>query len=134
MDNDQLGKRLEKKYPSPYNAFKIRNYERKVNAREVLAELPRDTLNAFLKCISQNTEVWGAFQRYAIEAAGAGRKHYGAKAIMERVRWHCEVEKRGEFKINNNYTAYFARLFAAKWPEYPHLFSFRQVKGLRRAA
>ena len=132
-ENDQLGKLLAKKYPPPYNAFAYRNQERKVNAFEVLSELPAETVKAFLEFTRKSPAIWGAFQRFAIEAAAAGRKYYGAKMIMERVRWETEVTKGGEFKINNDYTAYYARLFAAKWPEYP-LFSFRKVTGLKRAA
>lgn len=36
---------------------------------------------------------------------------YGAKSICEQIRWHINIENREHtFRINNTYTAYYARL------------------------
>lgn len=58
----------------------------------------------------ENPGVYAAFMKFALEAFNSGRKHMGAKAIMERVRWQTMVDGKGDmFKINNNYTAFYVR-------------------------
>lgn len=59
-----------------------------------------------------NPHILQLFLRYAREAKRAGRSHYGAKAIFERIRWHVmvETESDDDFKLCNNHTAYYARL------------------------
>jgi hypothetical protein len=73
-----------------------------------------------------NPEVWRLFERFALAAVHAGRERIGAKLIVERIRWHVSIETTGDdFKINNNYTAYYARRFQAAHPEHANLFQTR---------
>jgi hypothetical protein len=75
-----------------------------------------------------NPEVWNLFQEYTLQVIARGYQHYSSKTIIERIRWHHEVETKGEiFKINNNYTAYYARLFMANHPEHEGFFRTRQL-------
>ena len=60
----------------------------------------------------QNPQVWDKFEEYTLEAINSGRKKYSHWAIINRIRWHNEIETRGgEFKISNDYICFYARLF-----------------------
>jgi hypothetical protein len=102
-----------------------------MNLIDCLHDVPAATKAAFLAYHKSNPEVWREFERFALEAANK-RKHYGAKSIMERVRWESEIAYGKDFKANNNFTAYYSRIFAAKYPLFD-LFEFRKLKGLKAA-
>lgn len=99
----------------------------------ITSGVPERTAANFIAYHQCRPEVWKAFEKFAKDLAATGRKHYGAKAIMERVRWHIEVESNGEFKICNNWTAYYARIFAALYPDL-NMFQFRPIKGVTSLA
>ncbi len=87
---------------------------------------------AFMEHHRANPAVWSLFERFALEAARAGRKHFGAKAVFERMRWHIEFETKdslADWKLNNNYTSRYARMFAERHPEHADLFQFRELKS-----
>ena len=76
----------------------------------------------------QNPEVYELFKKYTFEAINAGHKHYSAYAIVERIRWHTEVETKGdEFKINNNHRPYYARLFMHHYKDHEGFFRLREL-------
>jgi len=83
----------------------------------------------------ENPQVFKLFVTFARQLKTAGREYYGAKAIMERIRWHVSVETRGEdFKIGNNHTSCYARLLCVVYPEeFPlNFFNFRNSPGTVR--
>jgi hypothetical protein len=83
-----------------------------------------------------NPGVWRLFVRFSIEACHAGRKRYSARCVMERIRWHVDVETRGagvELKLNDHYAPYYARMFQAKFPHRP-LYETRQRTSVQRPA
>ena len=77
---------------------------------------------------AENPEVYKDFEYYANATILKGFKHYGAKAIFELIRWHRGTRATGEFKINNNYTCDYARLFMKLNPQYEGFFRTRQVR------
>lgn len=92
--------------------------------------VPLKTAKAFEKYHRDNPEVWKLYERFALEAIASGNK-IGSRAIAERVRWECSVSsKNDDFKVNNNYTASYAHIFMAKYPEHRGYFETRS----RRAA
>lgn len=95
--------------------------------------LPPRTVELFLNSWRKNKLVWEAFERFTLSAISKQKK-LGAKAIMERVRWEAEIERGQEFKVNNNFTAYYARAFTMKYPEHGDYFELRHVSGLSKAA
>lgn len=105
-----------------------------MNPREILIAhgVDPDTIEAFLEWHRANPLVWFHFERVALEAIKKGKK-FGAKAIGEIVRWEADFEQGEEFKLNNNYLSYYARIFAAKYPAHRDYFEFREVKGLKAA-
>jgi hypothetical protein len=75
----------------------------------------------------ENPAVWQEFVTLALKLIGRGIRHYGAKAIMEVVRYHRTVESSDPtFKIDNNYTSYYARKFAQRYPQYADFFETRR--------
>ena len=67
---------------------------------------------------AENPEVWELFVKFSRQKMAEGFDHYGAKAVMERVRWETEAARGGgEFKINNNHTRFYATRFNKIWRE-----------------
>ena len=76
-----------------------------------------------------NPQVWYKFEQYTLEAIKSGRKNYSHWAIINRIRWHSEIETEGgEFKISNDYICFYARLFHAHYPEHKDFFRLKQLK------
>jgi len=72
----------------------------------------------FNKYHAANPDVFRLFLHYAFEAKNAGFTQYSAWAIMNRIRWHHDVNtpQKGEFKISNDYIAWYARKAMAENP------------------
>jgi hypothetical protein len=83
--------------------------------------VPAETVDAFIENFLQNPLVWRQFERFALDAI---------QAVMERVRWETEIERAEDFKVSNNWTAYYARIFALKHPAYRNYFDFKTVRGV----
>jgi len=93
------------------------------------------TLEAFKEYHKGNPEVFVFFKMFAEQAWNAGRLRYSAKTIMERVRWDMEMKHPGsEFKINNDWTALYARFLMYVEPKFRGFFATRECKGLKRLA
>jgi hypothetical protein len=83
-------------------------------------------VESFEKFHAENPHVYGLFKAFCEDARKAGRGRYGAKAVLERIRWHVEVEARGDaFKVNNNFTSCYSRLLIAEDPSFSSFFSLR---------
>lgn len=79
---------------------------------------------------AENPNVYDLFVRYVKEVIAAGHKRYSANAIFERIRWHVMVETRGDkFKLNNNYRAFYARMFMERNPQFEGFFETRKQKS-----
>ena len=77
-----------------------------------------------------NPHVWELFVKFTFQAIQRGHKNYSSKAVFERIRWHTDVETVGEpFKMSNNYTAYYARLFHHKYPQYDGFFRTKMLRS-----
>ena len=80
----------------------------------------------FIAFNTNNPEVWVMFRDFTFQLISAGRKRFGAKAIFERIRWEKILTTSDkDFKINNNYCAYYARMFMNIYPEYLKFFRVR---------
>ena len=79
---------------------------------------------------AKNPHVYEQIEGYAFEAIKAGWKHYGMRTLLEIVRWHSDVKTPGEsFKIPNNHSPYYARLFHKLNPEHDGFFNTARVEG-----
>lgn len=75
---------------------------------------------------AENPHVYVLFRKYAKMAKDRGYTRFSSKAIFERLRWHYAMETQGdEFKLNNNYTAFYARELS-KEPEFNGFFELRE--------
>lgn len=85
----------------------------------------REQVTAFHQ---QHPEVWGLFKRYTLQMIAKGFQHYSAKAIFERIRWEKDLGGDGktQFKLNNNYTAFYARRFGRAYPQHEGFFRNRK--------
>jgi hypothetical protein len=90
---------------------------------------PKNVLEAkFWAFHESNPLVYLLFSMFATEAALANRGRFGVGAIFERMRWFTTVETRGEeYKLNNNYRAYYGRLWMRNNPEHDGFFSTRTL-------
>jgi hypothetical protein len=73
-----------------------------------------------------NWSIYLEFERQAHKVIASGRKHYGARTIVEYIRHQTLLSETGsEFKINNNSVADLARLFGIRNPVSADLFEYR---------
>ena len=73
-------------------------------------------------------EVWDMFVKLTFELISRGFKHYSAQhGIFAKIRWESDLKYgEGNFKINNNYSAFYARAFMEKHPEHGGFFRLRE--------
>ena len=77
-----------------------------------------------------NPNVWKYFEMYAMEAVQAGKKKISHWLIINRIRWELYLVTTGDdFKISNDYIAFYARLWRAKYPQYKDLFNIKRMNG-----
>lgn len=75
--------------------------------------------------------VYREFVTIAKQLRAAGQEHYGAKSIMETIRYHRAVRGPATepFRINNVYTSRIARLAMEQHPELSGMFETRELKS-----
>ena len=119
---------------SPYSnqlnlADQLRQVEEDERRHRHETRLERD----FRKFHAENPHVYVLLVTYAHQVRAAGFQHYGMKSLFERVRWHLDFETADQdgFKLNNNYTAYYARLIDEREPLLRGFFRMRVVEGER---
>jgi hypothetical protein len=81
-----------------------------------------------------NPHVYKLFKKFADDVRKAGYKRYSCRTILHRVRWEkdvktTEADGRTPFKINNNFSPYYARLLMEKNSEFAKFFELRSVIG-----
>ena len=83
----------------------------------------------------EHPEVWEMFVFFTFDRMKLGFQHYSADAIFHRIRWETakpEYEKGAEFKLNDHYTAFYARWFHNSYPEHDGFFRTREQKSEQR--
>jgi hypothetical protein len=81
----------------------------------------------FAEIDAANPDVWRLFERFTFELIRRRFSHYSADAVLHRVRWETSsaIDDASSFKINNNWSAFYARKFHAKYPKYEGFFRLR---------
>jgi len=78
----------------------------------------------------QNPEIFEWFCRFTFEKIEKGATHLGSKMIVERIRFESPVNAKGDpYKINNNMTAFYSRLFMERYPAHAGIFETRTAKA-----
>lgn len=95
--------------------------------KEMTGQTIRDAFLAFHK---QNPHVYSSFESQAIEAINRGRTKLSAKLIINWIRWN-EILKTSEenFKINDAFQSYYARLFIENHPQHEGVFELRRLRN-----
>ena len=73
-------------------------------------------------------QVFALFDRFTREAIGRGFRNYSAKAVFERIRWEtdqADVDGNSTFKMNNNYTSFYARAWMRLNPDHEGFYRLR---------
>ena len=87
----------------------------------------------FLEWLPHNLHVWDAFCHEAFKVRARGFKHYSTKTIIHFLRHHSAItEKNGQWKINNNFSPYLARLFDKRFPNLAGLWEYRETKRAKK--
>jgi len=60
---------------------------------------------------AENPHVYKMFLKYSRTVKGMGYEKFSAKAVFERLRWYYafETKSNNDFKLNNDFTALYAR-------------------------
>lgn len=92
-----------------------------------LCPCPGSVSEQFERFHAENPGVYTTLVRLAREWIGhTGRHKLGIKTLYERARWEIALATSDpDYKLNNNYTAYYARLLMRENPDLAGLFDLR---------
>lgn len=86
----------------------------------------------FEKFHRSHPEVYGLFCRFCDELIRAGRVRNSADNVLHRIRWESAVNEDREFdgyKINNDFTSRYARLWMTEHLKHNHFFALRELRA-----
>jgi hypothetical protein len=76
----------------------------------------------------ENPYVYEMFNRFTQSAIRRGFQHLSSDMVCHRIRWETTIETSDrEFKLNNNHTAYYGRLWMLDHPEHKGFFRTRGI-------
>lgn len=78
-----------------------------------------------------NPHIYDLLRDMAIDMRRRGIRRYGMKGLFEVLRWRYAIQTHGEegFKLNNNFTAHYARKLMMENPELDGFFETRLCRG-----
>ncbi len=79
-----------------------------------------------------NPQVCSALEQMARDLINKGRRKVGIKMLMEVLRWNYQMkteDPNSDFKINNNYAPYYARLLIERNPQWADVFELRAIRS-----
>ena len=83
----------------------------------------------FVQFDEAHPDIWRHFEAITFELIGRGIKHYSADSILHVIRFHRATSTQKEaFRINNNFSACYARKWASCHPKRAHFFARRKSK------
>ena len=83
----------------------------------------------FLEFHSKNPSIYTELARLALQARRAGYNHYTINGLFEVLRWRKGVLTTDpDFKLNNNYRAYYSRLLMSREPALSTFFTIREQR------
>lgn len=85
----------------------------------------------FSRFLDVHPEIYAEFKRLAHHLLARGIRHYGAKAIMEVIRYRCAISGQGEtIRIDNNYTSMVARKLMDEDARFNGFFETRKMRNI----
>ena len=94
--------------------------------------LPMTSADKFEEFHRLNPQVYKVLESMTAEMVNRGRRKIGIKMLIEVLRWNYYMgtdDPNSEFKVNNNYVPYYARLILECHPEWDGIFELRTMKG-----
>lgn len=82
----------------------------------------------FPKYHNENPHIYEAFKKYTFEAIDRGRLYFSSEAVINRIRWDSLISGNDKYKINNNYKAFYSRMFMNEYPQHKGYFRTRKSK------
>tara|TARA_R110000787_G_scaffold89941_1_gene190389 strand:- start:160 stop:471 length:312 start_codon:yes stop_codon:yes gene_type:complete len=77
----------------------------------------------------ENPEFYSMFEDFTFQAINRGHKRLSAWLIVNRIRWETMIVTTGDdYKISNDYIAFYSRLFMHDHPEYKGFFKTKTMK------
>lgn len=79
-----------------------------------------------------NPQVALSLENMAQDLIRRGRKRVGIKMLLEVLRWNYQMktdDPNSDFKINNNYAPYYARLLIERHPTWADVFELRMIRS-----
>jgi hypothetical protein len=76
---------------------------------------------------AEHPGVYKDFCRLALEAANRGFARVSSDFLLHQIRWDSDRR----LKLNNNFSAYYARLFIREHPRHAYLFELRVTRAER---
>lgn len=87
---------------------------------------------AFWEFHEQNPHIYETLERLALQLYRGGIQRWGIKALWEVCRYELMLRTSASartFRLNNNHTAYYARLLMDRCPELDGFFETRERRG-----
>jgi hypothetical protein len=82
---------------------------------------------------SKNPHVFPELERICAEVRDAGVKRCGFEMIIGQFRWRSMMRTSGDqYKINQNFAAYYSRKMMRVHPEWAGMFNTRQLRGSKK--
>jgi hypothetical protein len=99
----------------------LHGYEHEFDAQQTLfgdEKPPSEAARKFLKFHDENPDVYWRLVRMLQDAKAAGRIRIGMGMLFEVLRWQTMLETSDQdFKLNNNYRAWYTRLISVRRPD-----------------
>ena len=84
----------------------------------------------FFEFHKSNPHVYALFEVYTFDTIRSGKTKTSAWLIVNRIRWEVQMKTIGdEYKIQNGYIQYYARLFMKNHPQHFGFFDTKKIKG-----
>jgi len=92
---------------------------------------PEQTIReAFIRFQRENPHIERELVRMCREARASGANRIGIGMLFEVMRWNHVLATGGDdFKLNNNYRSYYARLIMHRYPDLKDIFELRKLHG-----
>jgi len=91
----------------------------------------RTIKDAFIKFHLDNPTVYELYKAQVFRAIRLKKKKISSKQILGYLRWETFLYSRDDmgFRINDAFTAWYARLFRKHYPQYREIFEFRRIRS-----
>ncbi len=84
---------------------------------------PRERFEEFHR---ENPHVYERLRYMSLELVANGHSRIGMGMLFEVLRWSAMTTRDGDFKLNNNYRAFYSRMLMENEPELRDVFELRE--------